>query len=114
MMIVVAIIGILAAIALPAYRDYTVRSKVTEVILATSGAKVGISEFVTNYGALPTAVSFVPEPLSSKYVSKVTWDGQLVTALAQGESHITGSTITLTPALAPFGPSRAAANQVTW
>ncbi len=42
LMIVVAIIGILAAVALPAYQDYTVRAKVSEVMLAASGAKVGV------------------------------------------------------------------------
>ena len=45
LMIVVAIIGILAAIALPAYMDYTVRAKVSELILAASNAKTAISEF---------------------------------------------------------------------
>ena len=44
LMIVVAIIGILAAVALPAYQDYTVRAKVSELILAASGARTGISE----------------------------------------------------------------------
>ncbi len=44
LMIVVAIIGILAAVALPAYQDYTVRAKVSEVILAASSAKVAVSE----------------------------------------------------------------------
>ena len=44
LMIVVAIIGILAAVALPAYQDYTVRAKVSELILAGSSGKVAISE----------------------------------------------------------------------
>src|SRR5579862_7160030 len=44
LMIVVAIIGILAAVALPAYQDYTVRAKVSELILAASSARTGISE----------------------------------------------------------------------
>ena len=45
LMIVVAIIGILAAVALPAYQDYTVRAKVSEVILAASAGKVQVAEF---------------------------------------------------------------------
>ena len=53
LMIVVAIIGILAAVALPAYRDYTVRAKVSEVILAASSAKTGVAEYVNTYGFHP-------------------------------------------------------------
>ncbi len=48
LMIVVAIIGILAAVALPAYQDYTVRAKVSEVVLAASSCRTGISETVQN------------------------------------------------------------------
>ena len=44
LMIVVAIIGILAAVALPAYQDYTVRAKVSEVLLAASSAKTAVAE----------------------------------------------------------------------
>jgi len=55
LMIVVAIIGILAAVALPAYQDYTVRAKVSEVILAASSCRTGISEAVQiSAAAIPT------------------------------------------------------------
>ena len=108
LMIVVAIIGILAAVALPAYQDYTVRAKTSEVILAASSAKDGVAEYVSNYSALPPAASFTPEVLNSKYVSGVTWNGTIITATAQGEAKITGSTITLTPTL------NAQSNQVNW
>lgn len=54
LMIVIAIIGILASIALPAYTDYTVRAKVTEGIVIASGAKVTVSENLAN---LPAASS---------------------------------------------------------
>jgi len=59
LMIVVAIIGILAAVALPAYQDYTVRAKVSEIVLAASGCRTGITETLQNSnttdasGALP-------------------------------------------------------------
>jgi type IV pilus assembly protein PilA len=52
LMIVVAIIGILAAVALPAYQDYTVRAKVSEVILAASSAKVAVSEAAQAGGSM--------------------------------------------------------------
>lgn len=51
LMIVVAIIGILAAVALPAYQDYTVRAKVSEVVNATAPCKTGVSEIVMNGNA---------------------------------------------------------------
>ena len=60
LMIVVAIIGILAAVALPAYQDYTVKAKVSEMLLAASSAKTAVAEFANTNGALPGA-SFVVE-----------------------------------------------------
>ena len=54
LMIVVAIIGILAAIAIPAYQDYTVRSKVTELINAAGVCKTSVAEYYQTKGALPT------------------------------------------------------------
>ena len=58
LMIVVAIIGILAAVALPAYRDYTIRAKVSELILAGSGARTCVTEMAQGGGgAVPTTVA---------------------------------------------------------
>jgi type IV pilus assembly protein PilA len=56
LMIVVAIIGILAAVALPAYQDYTVRAKVSEVVLAASACRTSVTEVYqsTNTASLPT------------------------------------------------------------
>lgn len=54
LMIVVAIIGILAAVALPAYQDYTARAKVTEVMLQVDSCKTAVSEFLQANGSFPT------------------------------------------------------------
>ena len=75
LMIVVAIIGILAAIAIPAYTDYTVRSKITEGINLASAAETAVSEaFESNgtAGLTATAASWVSTASTSKYVSAVT------------------------------------------
>src|SRR5258706_12676448 len=55
LMIVVAIIGILAAVALPAYQDYTIRAKVSELVLAASGAKTSVAEKAQTDGTLASA-----------------------------------------------------------
>lgn len=97
-MIVVAIIGILAAVALPAYKDYTVRAKVTEVILAASGGKDAIAEFYQVNGALPAAASLTLASQVSPFVASVVQSGGTITATASTkEAKISGSTITLAP-----------------
>ncbi len=74
LMIVVAIIGILAAVALPAYQDYTVRAKVSEGILAASAARTAVSEVYANQGKmLPSAASMGVQSQASKYVASVGW-----------------------------------------
>lgn len=75
LMIVVAIIGILAAVALPAYQDYTVRAKVSEAILAGSSARTAVAEAYATFGEMKAATgSMGVQPQSSKYVTSVTWD----------------------------------------
>jgi len=73
LMIVVAIIGILAAVALPAYQDYTVRAKVSEVILAGSSAKTSVAEAAQVYSAMPLATSLTVDSQTSKYVTSVSY-----------------------------------------
>ena len=74
LMIVVAIIGILAAVAIPAYQDYIARAQVTEAINLLGGAKTPVAEFYADSGAFPvTAASFnaLVSARSGKYVSSV-------------------------------------------
>ena len=76
LMIVVAIIGILAAVALPAYQDYTVRAKMSEVIGLAAAAKTSVSEYYVTMGRMPLATSddsgVNTSPAQSTYVSLVT------------------------------------------
>jgi len=97
LMIVVAIIGILAAVALPAYQTYSTRAKVSEVILAASSARTTIAEYVSAEGTLPTGTDVTIENQASQYVASVGWDGAAITATSQNLPSVTG-TITLTPA----------------
>jgi type IV pilus assembly protein PilA len=92
LMIVVAIIGILAAVAIPAYQNYVIRGQVTEGLSLASGWKTSISEYYSQYGAFPTCSSTavtgaagcisVAGASSGKYVS-------LVGVVAGGQIQIT-------------------------
>ena len=72
LMIVVAIIGILAAVAIPAYQDYIARSQVSEAVSLTAGGKTPMAEFFADKGVWPTNADMVMGNLSGKYVSLIT------------------------------------------
>jgi type IV pilus assembly protein PilA len=96
LMIVVAIIGILAAVALPAYQDYTVRARVSELILAASSAKTALSE------GMQTTGSWAQSWMSSITISStglvanatVSSAGQIIVS---GTAPTSSSIVTLTP-----------------
>ena len=105
LMIVVAIIGILAAIALPAYQDYTTRAKVSEVMLAASACRTTITEVVqSSTTSLPSANNWGCESASatSRYVAKVETDGSGVVTVTS-QNLPTNGTITLTPYVGDTG-----------
>ena len=80
LMIVVAIIGILAAVAIPAYQDYIVRSKITEVMVMGSAAKVAISEYYLAMNKMPlttTAAGISTDDGQSEYVNDITYSTTL-------------------------------------
>ena len=125
LMIVVAIIGILAAVALPAYQDYTKRAKLSEAILASSACRTSITEvFQTNNAAsLPTANNWGCETSTpaSKYVASVATDangGITVTVQGFGDAGATdaidGTTISLVPTAAGGAAITATAPLSAW
>lgn len=105
LMIVVAIIGILAAIALPAYQDYTIRAQVSEGLSLASGARTAVTEYFQNTGDLPTdndeAGISEPTDIQGNYVESVTigTPAGLIDAEFGGDANtaISGDSILLSP-----------------
>lgn len=104
LMIVVAIIGILAAIAIPAYQDYTIRAQVSEGLNLSAGAKAAISEYFMDSGNLPGSNTDAgleqAGNITGNYVTSVTVGGNGVITVAYGNqanAQINGQNLTLTP-----------------
>jgi len=131
LMIVVAIIGILAAIAIPAYQNYTIRAQVTEGLNLGDGWKTAIAEYYANYGTWPAQAQLTGTTISiGKYESGVTVNAGGVIQITYGNqanAKITGSILGLVPytdvnndvlwqcglATAPPGTSSGGANPTT-
>ena len=104
LMIVVAIIAILAAIALPAYQDYVARSQVSEAMSLASGAKTAVTEYYADRGTWPAnnaaAGLSAAASISGKYVRTVGVANNVITATFRGagsvSNKIQGQTFTLT------------------
>ena len=103
LMIVVAIIGILAAVALPAYQDYTVKAKVSEIVLAASACRTSITETVqTNSGSSPAGGEWGCESSTStsKYVASIsTNDAGAVQVTSQTLGSGIDGTVLLVPTI---------------
>ena len=114
LMIVVAIIGILAAIALPAYQDYSRRARVSEVILAASNCRTAITEVYQTATVGPGATLWgcdaAPAGGVTKYVASIATDvNGVVTVTSQNIAGVAG-TITLTPYATDAAAMTVAAN----
>lgn len=109
LMIVVAIIGILAAIAVPAYQDYTIRAKISEGIVGATAAKTHVTEsYQTNFvaGLQSAALSWNPAGTRTKYVSNIMIDdtGVVIATFAANSGNglptaLEGTTLVLTPSI---------------
>ena len=112
LMIVVAIIGILAAVAIPAYQDYTIRAKVTEGLSLASAGKTAVSEYFSANGGLPTtntAAGMAPEDdISGNSVDKVNVGGG-----GNGVITVTFSTLTILNQTLTLAPSTSG-GKVVW
>jgi type IV pilus assembly protein PilA len=125
LMIVIAIIGILAAVALPRYQDYTVRAKVTELVLAGTPAKIAVTESAQLKGVMPTSIGLATageqatqNELTSGYVNSVVYtfisgtteepSVGVITVTGQSDPRLVGKLLTLTGTYTP------AAGQLTW
>lgn len=101
LMIVIAIIAILAAIALPAYQDYTVRAKLSEDIVAADSCKGSVAEFYQSTGRLPTnTISAGCNNQQSTYVASMTVAAGVITVTTTNDASLYGAkglTFTLTP-----------------
>ena len=105
LMIVIAVIGILGALALPAYQDYTIRAKVSEMLLAANGCKTAVTEAISSASGadVTTILPKACESQSSKYVSGIAVDGNGVITVTGNHEALRGGTsasanaIALTP-----------------
>jgi type IV pilus assembly protein PilA len=105
LMIVVAIIGILAAVALPAYQQYTKKAKFSEVILATSSAKVAVELCAQDQNALTNCTAGsngVPADITAAQgnLASLATSGGTITATAISSNGLSGETYIMTPTLA--------------
>ena len=105
LMVVIAVIGILGALALPALQDYTIRAKVSEMLLAANGCKTAVTEAVSASSETDVSAQLVKacDNTSSKYVSGLSVDGNGVITVSGNPDALRGSTsasanaIALTP-----------------
>lgn len=105
LMIVIAIIGILGALALPAYQDYSIRARVSEMLLAAGGCKTTVNEAISSSSDADVSATLpkVCESQSSKYVTSVSADANGVITVVgnhealRGDTSASANSLSLTP-----------------
>ena len=103
LMIVVAIIGILAAVALPAYQDYTIRAKVSEIVLQASGFKTTVAEKSASDGTMSSSGMGLTVSSGGRVSGGSVSDTGVIKVYGSAASIGTNITITLTPSLGAGG-----------
>ena len=103
LMIVVAIIGILAAVALPAYQDYTIRAKVSELVLAASGFKTTIAEKSASDGTMASSGVGLTVNTGGRISAGTVTNAGVITVQGSAATIGTAVSIVLTPSLAAGG-----------
>jgi type IV pilus assembly protein PilA len=103
LMIVVAIIGILAAVALPAYQDYTIRAKVSEIVLQASGFKTTIAEKAASDGTMASSGKGLTVSTGGRVAGGAVTNGGFITVTGNATTIGTAVSIVLSPSLGPGG-----------
>ena len=112
LMIVVAIIGILAAIAIPAYQNYTIRAQVTEGLTLADGWKTAVSEYYVNTGSWPTQANLTGTTVSvGKYESAITVNTGGAIGITYGGSQVNQKILNATLSLVPYTNAN---NDILW
>jgi type IV pilus assembly protein PilA len=112
-MVVVAVIGVLAAIALPAYQGYAVRTKMSEVMLAMAACRTSITEIYQSATTAPGPGNWGCEVgVQSKYVAGITTsvDGKVSATVRNISGDVDGKTVTLTPMASMEDPANVASD----
>ena len=106
LMIVIAIVGILAAIALPAYQDYTIRAKMSEPIALLAEAKTSIAEYYVNQNGFPSTISEagLTSTPSQPLVAEVAWDSSGILTVTTSSAPTLGAAASKTFQLSALSP----------
>lgn len=97
LMIVVAIIGVLASLAVPQYQNYTARAQASEALTITGGLRADIAEQYTLKGSMPDSDDVITDDTSGRYVSTVSYSGSQLEVTFGDESTLDGSVMVIAP-----------------